>query len=250
MDWDGLAKIIWDKPLSEVEDAAAAKVAKQYPYFAAGQFLHLQKLTADTAAYQKQYQKAILYYHNPTSFGLFINYPQNGQFEHDDAHAVENASIIDEVGSDEHEGFNRQREVNELPVKAMDKTAATEEEPLLFEPFHTVDYFASQGIKPTVDEVPNDKFGKQLKSFTDWLKTMKKISAADIAKDTGTEKNVENLAAHSVEDASVITESMAEVWMKQGNNEKAIDTYRKLSLQNPAKSAYFAAKIESINRQK
>jgi hypothetical protein len=41
---------------------------------------------------------------------------------------------------------------------------------------------------------------------------------------------------------------MAEVWLKQGNKEKAADVYRKLSLRNPSKSAYFAAKIESLNK--
>jgi hypothetical protein len=39
---------------------------------------------------------------------------------------------------------------------------------------------------------------------------------------------------------------MAEVCIKQGNNQKAADIYRKLSLQNPSKSAYFAAKIDQL----
>ena len=60
------------------------------------------------------------------------------------------------------------------------------------------------------------------------------------------EEKVENLAAHSVEGTDVVTESMAEVWLKQGNKDKAVQTYTKLSLQNPAKSAYFAAKIEQL----
>ena len=154
-----------------------------------------------------------------------------------------------EVETSEQQDTSQQ--LLEVPrIEQTNQTNARLDEQLLFEPFHTVDYFASQGIKPSVDEVPKDKFGKQLKSFTDWLKTMKKIAPADMAKDAGVEKNVEHLAAHSVEDAPVITESMAEVWLKQGNTEKAIDTYRKLSLQNPAKSAYFAAKIERINSQK
>jgi hypothetical protein len=41
---------------------------------------------------------------------------------------------------------------------------------------------------------------------------------------------------------------MAEVWAKQGAREKAIETYNKLSLQNPSKKAYFAAKIENLSR--
>jgi len=39
---------------------------------------------------------------------------------------------------------------------------------------------------------------------------------------------------------------MAEVLVKQGKSEKAIEMYQKLSLLNPSKSAYFAAKIERI----
>ncbi|RZA27185.1 MAG: hypothetical protein EOP02_10495 [Proteobacteria bacterium] len=53
-------------------------------------------------------------------------------------------------------------------------------------------------------------------------------------------------AAHSIEEKEVVTEAMAEVWIKQGHNAKAIDIFNKLSLQNPSKSAYFAAKIEQL----
>jgi hypothetical protein len=59
---------------------------------------------------------------------------------------------------------------------------------------------------------------------------------------------VENLATHSVDDTDVVTEAMAEVWLKQGNIEKAIETYNKLSLLNPAKRAFFAAKIDNLKR--
>ena len=48
---------------------------------------------------------------------------------------------------------------------------------LSFGAYYTIDYFASQGIKVSQEENPKDKFGKQLKSFTDWLKTMKTPSA-------------------------------------------------------------------------
>jgi hypothetical protein len=119
---------------------------------------------------------------------------------------------------------------------------------LVFEPYHTVDYFASQGIKLSQEEVSKDKFGKQLKSFTEWLKTMKRLPAAEQVKslEPGSEQKIENLAAHSVEGEEVYTETMAEVWERQGNREKAIEVYNKLSLLNPSKRAYFAAKIDSL----
>ena len=51
----------------------------------------------------------------------------------------------------------------------------------------------------------------------------------------------------SLDNTEVITETMAEVWKKQGHPEKAAAIYKKLSLQNPSKSDYFAEKIAKLN---
>lgn len=121
-------------------------------------------------------------------------------------------------------------------------------EPLLFEPLHTTDYFASQGIRITDEMKGSDKLGTQLRSFTEWLKTMKKVHGSKLPADTGKplDSMVQQLAEKSNVEEEVITESMAEVYVQQGKRAKAIEIYEKLSLQNPAKSAYFAAKIELI----
>ena len=121
---------------------------------------------------------------------------------------------------------------------------------LVFEPYHTVDYFASQGIKLSQEEVPKDKFGKQLKSFTEWLKTLKRLPPTEVSKevDPSTESKVQHLAEDSVHQSEVVTEAMAEVWIKQGNKQKAIETYNKLGLLNPSKKAYFAGLIENLKR--
>lgn len=116
-----------------------------------------------------------------------------------------------------------------------------------FEPYHTVDYFASQGIKVTAEDLVKDKLGKQVKSFTEWLKTMKRLPATIVAPvESVAEKKVESMADSSVSASEVVTEAMAEVWAKQGNHEKAAETYHKLSLLNPSKRAFFAAKIENL----
>jgi hypothetical protein len=121
---------------------------------------------------------------------------------------------------------------------------------LTFEPFHTVDYFASQGIKLSQEEAPKDDFGKQLKSFTEWLKTMKRLPVTQMTAkiDAGSESKVQDLASDSVSDTNILTETMAEVWIKQGNYQKALEVYNKLILLNPSKKAYFAAKIENLKR--
>ena len=116
-----------------------------------------------------------------------------------------------------------------------------------FEPLHAIDYFASQGITITGEANTTDKLGKQLKSFTEWLKTMKKIHTEKL--DPGSEysdNKIQTIAEGSNTNADVVTEAMADVLEKQGKVEKAIETYQKLSLIDPAKNAYFAAKIDSL----
>jgi hypothetical protein len=120
---------------------------------------------------------------------------------------------------------------------------------LIFEPFHTVDYFASQGIKLSLDDNPKDKLGKQLKSFTEWLKGMRRLPQKDreVVPDRVAEEAIQNIAAHSIEGKEVMTETMADVLAMQGMRERAKAVYEKLSLLNPEKRAYFAAKIEQLN---
>jgi hypothetical protein len=119
---------------------------------------------------------------------------------------------------------------------------------LSFEPLHTVDYFASQGIRLREEGLPNDKLGKQLKTFTQWLKTMKKVSLEDEKMDAGAEQAVVQMAVGSNAGEEIITESMAKVLEQQGKATNAIELYHKLSLLHPEKSAYFAAQIERLKQ--
>ena len=147
-------------------------------------------------------------------------------------------------GSSEIESNEPQISIPPLP----DLKPESAETELTFEPYHTVDYFASQGVKFVPEEKPADRFGRQLKSFTEWLKTMKRLPQMEAAKisDTAVDEKVQQLADHSINEDEIVTETMAEVWLKQGNKEKAIETYNKLSLLNPGKSAYFASLIEQL----
>lgn len=126
--------------------------------------------------------------------------------------------------------------------------AVTKPEPLLvFEPYHTVDYFASQGIRLQEDKLGNDRLGQQVKSFTQWLKSMKKIYVEEQKElNANEEKAVVTKASESNQREEVITEAMADVLVKQGKLPQAIELYNKLSLLHPEKSAYFATLIKEL----
>ena len=149
---------------------------------------------------------------------------------------VENTST-EIISADEN---NLPPTLNPLPVN---------EPQLIFAPLHASDYFASQGIKLSEDAMANDKLGKQLKSFTAWLKTMKKVHPDKLPAATAvSETAVQTQAEKSNVEEDIVTEPMAEAYVQQNKYSKAVEIYSKLSLLNPAKSAYFATKIDSLKK--
>ena len=133
---------------------------------------------------------------------------------------------------------------------------SVESEQLEFEkeaPQIVKDYFGAQGIEIDLSKLPQDKFTKQLRSFTAWLKVLKQQeenapNLTEIGEEQ--EKLIAIIAEKANNATEVLTEAMAEVWEKQGNNRKAIDIYSKLSFIFPEKSVYFASRIEQLKQNK
>lgn len=281
--FENIIKHLFHQPsLQSVTVEELQKMADMHPSFAAVRFLLLKKMQdASHPAFTSQLHQTTLYFNNPLWL-QFLLQPQLierpkiiasatateeiSEEEKIEATSVEPVVPVIEPTNDvilpetvinaatsvaTGEALVNETVEQTMPGASQEKIiieTPEAKEDLLFEPYHTIDYFASQGIKLDKDPQPQDKFGRQLKSFTEWLRSMKKLPQADVNKalSENDESQVINAAAHSLDGKAVITEAMAEVFQKQGMHREASEVYRKLSLLNPSKSAYFAAKIEAL----
>jgi len=220
-------------------------MTEEYPYYSIAQF----KLLSDykktqNKNFEKQALVTALFFNNTRWFNRQLHYHTKIENEDDQIVEVNNSTEIISEHSEHNIVSQQTAEINE---KNLPSTEIANNEFNAFEPLHTIDYFASQGIKVIEEPINNDKLSTQLKSFTEWLKSMKKIHSHQLpGGDEQTDKIIQHIAEGSNTNTHVITEAMAEVLVKQDKLEQAIEMYEKLSLNYPAKSAYFAAKIESL----
>jgi hypothetical protein len=154
----------------------------------------------------------------------------------------------------------------------------------LIQPVYTENYFQHQGFEIS-DALPDiaaqeEKEHEDPKSlmlmmgFDEWLLLLKKkndakkseeedkaflrsmwqrekLAAAIGEEDDNIPEAVFEMAINSIDRQDImVSESLAEIHVKQGHFDKAIEIYRKLSLQNPEKKTYFAAKINHLNKEK
>ncbi len=242
---DFIVQSLFDREhLQELTVDELKGMTESFPYSSILHLLYTKKLKTSLHI---GYRDALMH----TS--LFFNQPQWLAYQmHDDA----------EIGVFRNNNIERSEEA--LKEEQADEKIATEtvqttdtsipEEEKLeipIDPYHTVDYFASQGIKLSKEE-QKDELSRKVQSFTAWLRTMKRLQPAP---ETTTYKNIEEIFGNQHEEKSedkneVFTEAMAEVYLKQGMREKAIDIYHKLSLQNPANHHIFAARIQQIKENK
>lgn len=170
------------------------------------------------------------------------------------------------------------------PVAAEDNYQPETDESFIL-PVYTEDYFLHQGMQVS-NKIPEDLPGKEVSpadeakalmvvmSFSEWLvyfkrrkeqeqeeaegqkavKTMwqkEKLAAALEEENEEIPEKVFEMAVNSItKEDDLVSESLAEIYSKQGKFDKAIEMYRKLSLRNPQKKAYFARKIEVLLKEK
>lgn len=274
--------------LHEVAEAELQQFTSDYPYAIIGQFLLAEKMRHDNQEkFHDQALRTSLYFNNPAWLYWQLQEHPEANLEGLKAAITMTEEPLPGLQELTAELSTKETAEEEAPftITAAETTAAvTENAPLSegitqeeqkpaveatstsavalaeavnqapaneigFDPYHTIDYFASQGIKLKLEELAKDKLGQQLKSFTEWLRSMKRVGPAAISGillDDNTQTAIQSIADNSNEVKDIVTEAMAEVWVKQGNYRKAIAIYEKLSLQNPVKTPYFADRIQQL----
>jgi len=270
---DYLIQSLFEKEsLEEMTLDEFRRMADQYPYSSIIQFLYSCKLKS---VYHLDFPEQV------THTALFFSSPQwlhfqlsdesekgdfrlsqydryfNNVSEDEPIELPETEYIDEEETAWENSPIESEEEniAQQAPVSApIEETIAVSHDqpnielnaPIPIEPYHTVDYFASQGIKTRLDDA-QDELGRKVRTFTAWLKTMKRLQpAAEINEIEESDEEIDNGLDQPIMQEIIATEAMAEVYLKQGLAQKAIEVYAKLSLQNPANSHIFAAKIIQI----
>ena len=171
-------------------------LADQYPYFSSLQLLLAKKLKDEgDDNYKEQLQKTSLYINNTLWLDEILNEKKHIELSQIAEEKKISPVQLEDIHNDELVVENPRYEIPVPVIASMQQEPIIEkkgEETIIdnkskvepafeFEPYHTVDYFASQGIKPVLEEKPTDHFGQQLKSFTEWLKAIRKMPPQEIS---------------------------------------------------------------------
>ena len=220
--------------LSSISTNQLETLVQENEYSPLLQLLLAKKYALENSAqYASQIQKAANYFPTPLHLHQWL-----GEFVSEEMEASNEGKLSSIISE----------QLAQYQEPLVDEALAFEKEA----PKVIKDYFEAQGIQIDLANLPQDKFTKQLRSFTAWLKVLKhnEVNSQQLAEIGEEQEKMISIIAEKANNATeVITEAMAEIWIKQGNKRKAIDIYSKLSFIFPEKSVYFASQIELLKQQ-
>lgn len=256
--------------LSEAEQQKLNVLLERHPYLVPAQWMKSSEQFAKDGFSQDMLHNSHLYMGNWMHFYNAMN--------------TANGPVKTEIkpNQDEIEPLESEEEILNTEEKLiLDETMIAEKSELddLIQPVYVENYFQHQGIEVSdeipelVDEEEDEKSLLVMMGFDEWLLFLKKkneakkseeedkamlrsmwqrekLAAAMGEEDDNIPEAVFEMAINSIDKQDImVSEPLAEIHVKQGRYDKAIEIYRKLSLQNPEKKTYFAAKINHLNKE-
>jgi hypothetical protein len=154
-------KNAWDSDNAEMLQDAAEK----YPYFGIIHFFLLKETGIGHSEYASVAGKAAIHFNNAYLLNLQMHQPEE-IIEDKFQELLKDNSESSLAIENEKDSFVSQTISKAFSQLSSDEKDLDETTEISFEPLHTSDYFASQGIKLSEEVQSSDKLGKQLKSFT------------------------------------------------------------------------------------
>ncbi|GAA4454426.1 hypothetical protein [Rurimicrobium arvi] len=262
-----------DQPraLNEKESVLLAGLLQQYPFLMPLRVMELSQQMKQEQVADESFANSLLFAGNWVQFHSLLTEAlmRPAQQESDEAGVVVEVQTID-----------AEPEIVSEPFAV---AQGAEDTIPLIQPLFTENYFQHQGID-VADTIPESmeesetetsSDGKSLlvmMQFEDWLQFLKrksevkrseeedramlrsiwqreKLAAAVGEEDDNIPEAVFEMAISSIDKQDLlVSEPLAEIHIRQGHYEKAIEIYRKLSLQNPEKKTYFADKINTLTK--
>jgi len=254
--------------LKEIDLSALQQLADSYPYFALAQLL---KATRGNDPQASALLRRI-YNINPVLLEEFRNAvhaeaieqcisaeaaPYTGETETNIETVISGKenNIISPVSADDyflHQGIKVSSDIPvpvELPAKEKNTSAVKEEEEDKEQSLLVMMSFAEWlNFINTKNRKEKEEEAEQKALKTLWQQ--QKLAAAIEEENDEIPEKVFEMAVNSiVPQDGLASESLAEVYTRQGKTAKAIEMYQKLILLNPEKSVYFAHKIEILQKE-
>jgi len=250
--------------------ASVSEVVKEYPFFDAGWMLFMKNLhNTGSIRFDNELRRASVHVHNRGQLKNFVNLKPTAQDSPIEALA-ENI-----VSNQEKPSISVQQPVaqpatdyfNNVSSVLSDITNGSDEH---------FDYDIEQSLVYTIEDIPDESEQNDECTFSEWLGHVnsRPISSADKTSNrkkdidlieaflgtldserlNGSEKKIDSTEAtrrieeSTRENEGTFTVTLAEIYVKQKQYAKAINIFRKLCLKNPEKSAYFATRIEELQK--
>lgn len=259
--------------LDETTLASLSEVVKEYPYFDAGWMLLMKNLhNTGSVRFDNELRRASVNVHNRAQLKCLINLKQKAKEEAvlspvEEKVLPKTEEVVSQVKQPEPSIKPASDYFSDVPDELPDTVYGGEER---------FDYDIEQTHVYTLEDIPDDAESVKECTFSEWLGHVnsRPISSADVSNNkkrnidlieaflgnleseriNGAGKQIDSSEANrrieesTRENEGTFTETLADIYIKQKQYAKAINIFRKLCLKNPEKSAYFATRIEELQK--